>query len=490
MIAALALATWMSGLAAPTAAPTLPPLHVGASPTPAPLPAPFSTPALTPDQMQKIDRIALQALGEQATSGISLAIVRGGSVVYSRGYGYASQELQTTARDASLYEVGSISKEFTATAVLLLAEDGKLTLDDTIVRWVPDLPRAKDITVRELLSMTSGVPDYTDQPSFDKASQSPVTPAGIIATVKSLPLDFEPGTQWEYSNTNYVLLGMVIEKAGGMSYSAFLVNRAFKTAGMFSTTSGNAGASSPDLTTGYAFDGVRFKLDPPWDLTWAYGAGDIVSNVLDLALWDTALLNGKVLTMPSLRAMWTATALKDGTKVPYGFGWTVETLYGHREIDDNGGLPGYSGRNAAFPNDKFDIVVLANSKSFEAGPLVRQIFELFYPPTKEQIDAQHQGDDAAMMAARAIFRKLQGGTLVAADVTAAASRRLTPALLGQAKSQLGRLGAPTKVDQVDKYAFGTETVYVYRFTFKQAVLGFSVSLDAAGKVGELSIIPL
>jgi hypothetical protein len=216
----------------------------------------------------------------------------------------------------------------------------------------------------------------------------------------------------------------------------------------------------------------------------------MVSNVLDLAVWDAALLQGNVVTLASLREMWTMTALSDGTKVPYGYGWTIESLYGHREIDDNGGLPGYNGRNAAFPNDKFDVVVLGNSKEFNAGPVVRRIVELFYPPTSDQIAAQRQGDDVALARARDVFKRLQSGSLDATQLTPVAAKRLTAKLMTQAKSQLGKLGVPTKFEQTDKYALGLETVYSYRLSFKAGALGFIVSLDPAGKVGELTVLPI
>jgi len=259
---------------------------------------------------------------------------------------------------------------------------------------------------------------------------------------------------------------------------------------MLVTTYGNAGASSPDMATGYILQGDRMRPDKPWDLDWAYSAGGIVSNVLDLAVWDTALLKGKVVNDADLREMWSPTILNDGTSVPYGFGWTIESLYGHREIDTNGGLPGYNGRNATFPNDGFDVVVLGNSQAFDAGPIVRQIFAMFFRPTPAQIAAEQAGDSAAATRSRYIFRQLQAGTLSGSQLLPLAAKRLTPSLLSQAKSQLGRLGAPVKFDQTDKYLLGTQTVYTYSVTFKRGAIGFVVSLDAAGKVGSLTVEPI
>lgn len=481
MLASIALAP------SPAPVPTLPPLHASPSPAASAWPP---APSISNEQMQKIDEIALGSLASQATAGMSIAVVKQGRVIYSRGYGFASIELQDGVRDSTLYEIGGITKEFTAASILQLVDDGRISLDDPLSKFVPGFPRAKDITVRELLNMTSGIPDYTDQPDFAKSVQNSTTPADIVATLKGLPLDFEPGTQWEYSNTNYVLLGMVIERASAKSYGNYLFDSVFRTLGMISTVYGNSGATSPNIATGYTFDGARLKPDTPWNLDWAYSAGGIVSNVLDLAVWDAALLQGKAVALPTLRTMWTPVSLKDGTNVPYGFGWTIESLYGHREIDDNGGLPGYNGRNATFPNDSFDIVVLANSQAFDAGPVVRQVFEVFYPPTKEQIDAQKQGDDAALARARDVFRRLQSGTLDASQLTARAAKRVTAKMLAQAKSSLGRLGAPTKFEQTDKYLFGTSTFYYYRLTFKQGQLRFSLSLDPAGKVGDVSVDPV
>jgi D-alanyl-D-alanine carboxypeptidase len=487
----LAAALWL-GAFSPTPTPlpvaTLPP-HTAPSPLPAPSPGP-SQPGLTNDQMSKIDQIALDQLREQTVPGLSLAVVRDGRVVYSRGYGYSALELQQTAQDSSLYEVGSITKQFTACAILLLADEGRITLDMPLSLFVPDFPRGKEITVRDLLTMRSGIADYTDQPGVDTKVFGPATPADIVATVKSLPLDFTPGTQWEYSNTNYVLLGIVIEKASGQSYGNSVNEKITRPLAMRATSYGNFAASSPDLATGYVFDGQRIKPDKPWNLDWAYSSLGLVSNVLDLAVFDSALLQGKVITLTSLREMWTATSLKDGSKIPYGYGWSIESLYGHREIDDNGGLPGYNGRNATFPNDKFDVVVLGNSKSFDPGPAVRRIFELFYPPTPDQIAAQKQGDDVALGRARDVFKKLQAGSIDASMLLPTTAKRLTPKLMSQARSTLLRLGAPLRFEQTDNYTLGTQTTYFYRLTFKQAVLGFEISFDSAGKIGDLTVNPL
>jgi D-alanyl-D-alanine carboxypeptidase len=486
-----------AGAAAPTPIPA--PVPTLASPRPSPFGRPVGTPSplpspsvasLTTDQMRKVDGIAIGALQSQAVAGLSLAIVRNGRVVYSRGYGFSSVELQQTMRDSALFEIGSITKEFTAAIVLSLVDDGKLTLDAPLSRFVPDYPRGGEITIRDLLAMRSGIPDYTDQSTFDKAAFTPTSPQAIVDTVKQLPLDFDPGTQWEYSNTNYVLLGMVIEKVAGTPYVDQLFQKVVKPLNMLVTSYGDAGASSPDMATGYVLQGDRLRPDKPWDLDWAYSAGGIVSNVLDLAIWDTGLLNGKLLNNADLREMWSETTLKDGTSVPYGYGWTIESLYGHREIDTNGGLPGYNGRNATFPNDQFDVVVLGNSKSFDAGPVVNQIFALFFPPTPAQIAAQTSGDAAALVRSRSIFRQLQAGKLNVFDLLPDAAKHLTPTLQSQAKAQLGPLGAPVKFEQTDKYLLGTQTVYTYRVAFKQVAIGFVLALDAKGKVGSLTVEPL
>jgi D-alanyl-D-alanine carboxypeptidase len=471
----------------PISLPSPPPFHAPASPVPSGTP---NGPALSSDQMNKIDHIAEQALADQAAPGLALAVVSGNGVVYSRGYGFSSVELQQTTRDATLYEIGSTTKQFTAAAIMLLVEDGRLALDEPIGPFFPDLPSMKSITIRELLTMTSGIPDYTDQPAFDAGTQSSTTPQAIVDTVKNLPLDFPPGTQWEYSNTNYILLGMIVEKASGEDYGSFLSQRIFRALSMNVTSYGNAAASSPDLATGYEFDGRDFKLDTPWNLDWAYATGGVVSNVLDLAIWDTALLQGKAVTLGSLREMWTAATLKDGTRVPYGFGWCIGTLDGHHEFYHTGGLPGYNGLNAAFPNDHFDVIVFSNDRNFDAGPVVRQIFEMFFPPTKDQLAAQAAGDDVALARARTVFHALQTGTLDASQLTSIAAKQLTPKLLSDARSGLSKLGAPTGFDQLDKSSFGTLTNYLYRVTFKAGSIGFSLSLDAGGKVGELTAYPM
>ncbi len=347
---------------------------------PSPLSSPSPQPTLAPQQSARVDQLVNRTMSGQHLAGLSLAIVRDGNVLYANAYGYRNIESGLAADVTTLYEIGEITQEFTATAILLLRQDGKLSLADPVMKYLPDLPRGAGITLRNLLNHTSGIPDYTNTPEFKRRRGQDVAPFEIVTTVRGMPLQFSPGTQYSFSNTNYVLLGMIVEKAGGIPYGDFLYERIFKSLNLNNTAYNASATNTPEFATGYFNANGNLKPALPADLRWAFSAAGLVSNVLDLAFWDAALMSGRVIDPADRNAMLTPIVLNDGRALPHAFGGNLLTLNGHKESAQGGTRPGFSTENAVFPDDRLAIVLLSNTENFRGQALIKDIFSIFYPP--------------------------------------------------------------------------------------------------------------
>ncbi len=311
----------------------------------------------------KIDTIGRSAIGS-AASGVSITIARDGVVVYGGGFG-------TIARDGALpvdartrFPIGSITKQFTAAAVELLALDDKLRIDAPLATYLPDAPHAREVTLRQLLQQTSGFASYTAQPGFltTFATSQTVTPREMLATIAYEPLDFVPGTQYAYSNTNYLLLGAVIEAVSHRSYADFVHERIAVPLGLTTLTFG-----PPADTANVVLSG--------WTSQAYHGAGGLYAAPADLARWDAAFFGGKLVPQDIVTEMTTPPAII-GATLPYAFGWVNETVSGHHTIWHDGAVDGASVRNDWFPESHVAVVVFGNATTFDPTPLVRAIAPL------------------------------------------------------------------------------------------------------------------
>jgi CubicO group peptidase (beta-lactamase class C family) len=354
----------------PTAAPASAPR------TPAPVVVPSPPPSLSAPQISKIDQLVHKAMVDQRLPGLSLAIARNGGVAYAQGYGYRNSETHDLAQAATLYPIGQLTHQFTAVGILLLQQDGKLSLDDPLARYLADFPRGSQITLRDLLGHTSGLHDYTALPGFGSRASQPASPAAIAAAVRSLAPDFPPATGWSNSRTDGVLLGLVIEKVSALSYRDYLYQRILKPAGMSASGYSELLANSVQFATGYTLSSGRLRPALPWDLSWGYSAAGMVSNAPDIALWDAALLEGNIVSAGSLSQMFGAVTLKGGVRQPHAFGADISAPDGRREVSAAGGWPGFSAYNALFPDNRLAIVILTNRDNFSAQALALAISRL------------------------------------------------------------------------------------------------------------------
>ncbi len=288
---------------------------------------------------------------------------REGTTIYQRASGLADRETGRAATMDTPFRIGSVSKQFTAAAVLRLAEQGRLSLDDPLTKFFPEFPRGEKVTLRHLLTHRSGLANYTSKPEFPSRVTRPIAPAELIAWFRDDPPDFAPGEKFAYSNTNYFLLAEIVAQVSGQAFDQFLRDEFFRPLGLKSTGVFRNSDPPPGVAKGYSYDAGKFTPATDWDMSWAGGAGALFSTVGDLCLWTEALHGGRVLQPGSLQAMCTFPEdpdPEDGVGA-YGFGLYRSEIGGLPVIEHNGGLDGFLSRLAWFPDQKLAIAVLGNA---------------------------------------------------------------------------------------------------------------------------------
>jgi CubicO group peptidase (beta-lactamase class C family) len=317
----------------------------------------------------------LSAAYKPGEPGAAVIVVRDGRTVLRKAYGMASLELGVPMRPEHVFRIGSITKQFTAAAILILAQQGKLGLQDPITRHLPDYPmHSQTITIEHLLTHTSGIRSYTGMPSFWKTMAIDEDLTGMIATFKDEPLEFDPGSKWRYNNSGYFLLGAIIEKVSGQGYAEFLQKNVFAPLGMTHTFYGDNEPIVPNRVQGYRRDGERLVNAAYLSMKKPYAAGSLLSNVDDLALWDASLYTEKLLTVESKRRAFTAYRLSDGRSTHYGLGWGIGEKDGRPTISHGGGINGFLTQAIRIPDARVFVALLTN-REFEPGPapLVRRL---------------------------------------------------------------------------------------------------------------------
>lgn len=318
------------------------------------------------DLAARIDAIAEAPIAAGKVAGASVAVVKDGETILMKGYGLADVELDVKTPPGASYEIGSVTKQFTAAAILLLQEDGKLSLDDEVTKFLPDYPtQGYRITLRQLLNHTSGIKSYTDLAEFNEFSRLDHPRDELVAMIGRQPFVFAPGEEQIYNNSAFFLLGLVIEKMSGMSYSAFVQQRLFDRVGMTNSYYCSERTAKKNHAHGYENEDGTLVLKGFIDHDWPYAAGSLCSNTEDLVLWNRALHGGKVLSPSSYAAMTTPETLNDGTKLRYGFGISAADIGGRRVIGHGGGIPGFLSESQYYPDDDLVIVVLLNT----SGPV-------------------------------------------------------------------------------------------------------------------------
>ena len=437
---------------------------------------------LPPELRASIDRAARNVLASMGVPSASIAIVKDGRIAYVQAYGAARLAPATPARTEMRYAVGSISKQFTATGVLMLAEEGKLSLDDPVSRFLPELTRSGEIAVRQLLSHTSGYQDYWPQDYVPPFMRHEVAADQILDRWAKRPLDFEPGTQWQYSNTGYVIAGLVVEKASGTPLMEFLRNRVFAPLAMQSVLDVDQSRLSEADPTGY----LRYALGPPRVAPkegkgWLFAAGELAMTAKDLARWNVGWLERRLLSPASYAQMETVVLLKNGLATGYGLGVGVARLADHRALEHGGEVSGFSAENVVFPDDRAAITVLTNLDSTEAASAIaRRVAPLLF----ERSDSKA----AAETRARRIFRGLQRGHLDRALLTDNANSYFTEQAIRDFASSLAPLGAPQELEQSRRTERGGMTFRLFRAKFAKKTLEIWERDVTDGKIEQYQVM--
>lgn len=303
--------------------------------------------------------------------GATVIVVKDGKTLLRRAYGAADIDAKVPLTPGTVLRLGSITKQFTAVAILMLADAGKLAINDPITRFFPDYPtQGKVITVEQLLTHTSGIASYTGKPDYGVNMAKDFTVAQMIDGFKNDPLEFEPGTKFAYNNSGYFLLGAIIEKVSGMTYASFLEQRIFTPLGMKDTAFEGFERSQAPRAAGYSAREKGFGPTEALSMTQPYAAGSLVSTVDDLARWDAAIASGKLLKPASWKRAFTPYTLSPGKSTGYGYGWGVGTLQGAPVVDHGGGINGFRTFALRLPEQKVFVAVLSNADSGNANPEV------------------------------------------------------------------------------------------------------------------------
>lgn len=300
--------------------------------------------------------------------GAAALIAKNGNVIYRKAFGKANLELDVPMKPENVFELGSITKQFTAVAILMLEEQGKLSLTDDITKYIPDYPtHDKKITIHHLLNHTSGIKSYTDIPSFMKLARTDMTPMELINSFKNEPMDFDPGDKWNYNNSGYIILGYIIEKASGKTYAEFIEENIFKKLGMMHSYYGNMSTIIPNRASGYQPSrNGGFENADYLSLTLPYAAGSLMSTVDDMLLWNQAVHDNTLIKKESKEKAFTNYTLNKGELDYYGYGWQPNEINGSKSFEHSGGIFGFSTMGIYLPGENVYVIVLTNNTA--GGP--------------------------------------------------------------------------------------------------------------------------
>jgi CubicO group peptidase (beta-lactamase class C family) len=418
---------------------------------------------------------------------IAVGIIKDGKLVKNVVYGKANLELDVPAQVGDLYEIGSITKEFTATAVMLLVEEGKIGLDDPISKYIAEAPASwEKIKIRNLLYQTSGLPDYALEEGIGLIDS--YERAKWMGIMTKLPLDYEPGIAWSYSNTNFALLGWVIEKAAGMSYTTFMRERIFKPLGMDHTTFSDPNAIIPRRAAGYLLINNQV-LRSQFSSASINSDGTILSNIEDMAKWDASLRERNLLKPASYEEYFRAAQLNSGRWRPYGMGINIslpgaEPYYGH-----GGNSAGYSAGYACYPKAKVSVIVLGNIYAFGGEPLAKQIAEVYEPslkptPPTVKADPDTKRTERIKAGRAALGAGKADEAFLAPEVTAPMKTKRAAMNKG-----LAPLTNIERMDFANELPVGKDKLLTYRIITKARDFVGTILWSADGKIAMASLRP-
>jgi CubicO group peptidase (beta-lactamase class C family) len=442
-----------------------------------------TTCAAQEDLQAKVDEYTNLEMQKQRIPGLSLAVIKAGEIVLAKGYGLANVEHQVPVKPETIFQSGSVGKQFTATAAMILVEEGKIKLDNLINQYFTNAPESwKDITVRHLLTHTSGMTGYPRDFDFRRD----YTEDELLKRAAQIPLAFRPGEQWSYSNLGYMTLGVLISKVTGKFYGDFIKERIFKPLDMKTARIISEADIVPNRAAGYRLVNGELKnqewVSPTLNTT---GDGALYLTAIDMAKWDAALYGEKILKKSSLEQMWTAVTLNNRQTYPYGFGWGLGGALGRRILSHGGSWQGFTAYIRRYMDDKLTIVVFSNLAPANLENIARNIAWIYKPelgPLSVKVIEDNEPKVTAMV--KELLRDLSLGT---ADPNLFVPELRKQLLSEQARAYFKFLGTVGSVELVERNEEGGSRLYRYRFIFKERILFCRVRLTTEDKFAEFQL---
>lgn len=435
---------------------------------------------IDPALKARVDAIADGVLKQHGVPSASVAVVQGGKLVYTHAYGNAHIDPDVAATPEMRYSIGSISKQFTAAAILLLQEQGKLHLDDAVSKYVPGLTRGDEVTIRQILSHTSGYQDYWPEDYLMTPMMKPATAQQILDTWAKKPLDFDPGTRWQYSNTNYVIAGLIVEKVSGQKLFEFLGEHVFHPLGMKSVWDSDEAKLTQTDATAY----IRAALGPLRQAPkegrgWMFAAGELAMTAHDLALWDISLMKQSVLKPESYKEMFTEVKLKDGSSTHYGLGVFVSDIDEHRDISHSGEVTGFVSDNEVLVDDGVAVAVFTNHMASGSGQIARLVASAVEGTKLKPIEEQ----------TLAIYRGLQKGQIDRSLLAPNLNDYFDAQTVADFRDSLGPLGEPLTFRMMSESLRGGMTFRAFRIQYPTRRLTLTTYTYPDGKLEQFLVDP-
>jgi CubicO group peptidase (beta-lactamase class C family) len=439
---------------------------------------------LTRAEKAAIDTAVTDTLHAADVPGASIAVVKEGRLVYAQAYGYAELPSRKAA-PAMAFPIGSVSKQFTASLILLLAQDGKLSLNDKVGRFLPDLSGAQQVTLRQILSHTAGYEDFAPEDYTTPPMTRPTKPEAVVAEWGRKKLDFTPGTAWQYSNTGYTIAGLVAQKAGGAPFFEQLRTRILTPLHLRSAVDYDAHGVPPGGPVGYQ----RYALGPPRlaqpdEPGWSFGSGDLAMTASDLATWDVSLMFRSLLSPASYDGLETPIRLTGGADTAYGLGVHLRVAGKHRAIEHTGEETGFTAYNEVFPDDREAVAVLVNEDATPASALIGQQIEAIafgIPPAEPS-------DPSAARLVR-MLADLTNGKIDPAHLNANARFYFSPAVLSDYRNSLSALGPLVGIRETEHEARGGMVFHLYAADYLKRRVEVTTYELPDGRLGQLLVGP-
>ncbi|MDB5417574.1 MAG: serine hydrolase [Phenylobacterium sp.] len=443
---------------------------------------------LNAGEIALIDKVVAAALAESGAPSASVSVVRDGKIAFSKAYGLRQVAPQETASVDTRYRIASVSKQFTAVAVLMLADSGKLSLDDEVSRYLPELGGDDHATVRQTLSHTAGYREFWTVDYLASEIKRATSTKAIVERWGAAAHDFPPGTQFRYSNTGYVVLARLVERVSGQPLGAFLRDRVFAPLHMGSAEDvdgRSAGAADAVGYTRYAVGPPRLARLPAGG--WTEGCGELAMTASDLARWDISLIDQSLMSKTAYAEQARETKLKDGTGTGYGFGVFLDSVRGHRRVRHNGILPGFWSENRIYPDDRSAVVVMVNG-SYGGSPhavIANGIENLLIPEQNSPTPAASPRDMA-----RKLYDQIRTGSLDRSLLTDDASEYLSGQALSDYQESFAQLGEPLALVRVGSEQTGGVTANTWVAVWPKAKLVVTLRTKPDGKVEEFVAYPI